>query len=681
MDNFDSVTIKTKHSLAHTLLKKVLLAAIIVGTVLSSIQLIFDAHQFNKQLDNQTKKMLSIVTPSITEAAYHSDTKMGEEALSRLQKIHEVRFAVIHLLDGSTLASIEKPLYQTPLRLLSDAIFLPTREYHWPLLINPSSTERYGILSVAIDTAYDGKAFIQRSMLMVLLGIMRAVIMALLLYCIYRALLTTPLNTLITSLTHINLEEPGKKKLIAPQEHACNELGLWVKTANQLLSSMAHNLDLRQKAERQIMTLSHYDYLTRLPNRKSLQKHLAEVLDTASHQQDQVAILCLGLDDFKSLNAQFSFNLAEHTLISLSDRIREKVSETIYIGRLGEDQFTLIMSQIEQPYEAASLAEAVLQMLREPIEINGQQITVSATIGISLFPDDGNSVDRLLQQAEFAMIMAKSRSHNRYQFYIAAVDKETRQLKKLEMNLHNALQNNEFHLLYQPQIDYASGQITGAEALLRWQHPEHGLVSPDTFIPMAESNLDIIPIGNWVLETACLQLKSWHQAGFTDIKMAVNLSALQLRDKSLSKKIDSLLRQHQLPAKALELEITETFIMENTTVATEHLNNIKAIGVTLALDDFGTGYSSLSYLKQFPFDKLKIDKSFIEGVPSNTDNTVIVEAIIQIGSKFNLTVLAEGIEEKEQEIFLISQGCQEGQGYYYGKPMISDNFIELLRSQ
>ena len=374
--------------------------------------------------------------------------------------------------------------------------------------------------------------------------------MALLLYFIYTLILTRPLNKLIAHLSQINPEHPGKEELKIPKGHENNELGLWAKTANQLLASVERNFNLRQKAEVQIMRLSHYDYLTRLPNRKALQKHLAQLLDISSKNGEQAAVICLGLDDFKSLNAQFNFNAAEHVLVTLSDRLRQHINEKAYIGRLGEDQFALVVSKIEQPYEAAELAEELLKILEQPFKINLEMITISATVGITLFPNDGNSVDTLLQQAEFAMIMAKSRSHNRYQFYIATIDTETRQLKKLEMDLHKALENDELHLVYQPQIDYSNSKIIGAEALLRWNHPEKGLVSPETFIPMAESSLDIIPIGDWVLESACKQLHDWNLAGYNDLRIAINLSAIQLRDKNIAERVSNLLQKYQIPPES-----------------------------------------------------------------------------------------------------------------------------------
>ena len=675
-----STGVDSKQRLSAKLLKAVLLAACVLGISLSCLQIFIDAHQSSNSIDSEAQQMLAMIRESSIQAAYRLEPKMGKEILSGLLEHQSVHVAAIKIPDEPELAVVERSLSTSRYRQISDYIFEPIRIYRIPLYKEEPFHEYYGELLLAIDTAYHGREFIQRSLIVMFSGIFRAVAMALLLYFIYSLILTKPLNKLIRNLSHINPDAPGSHKLPMPKGHQDNELGLWVRTANQLLESIERNLNLRQKAEAQIMRLSQYDYLTRLPNRKTLQKHLQGLISSTAKTGQTSAILCLGLDDFKSLNAQFNFNAAEHALVKISDRLRNHLGNKAYIGRLGEDQFAIILSKINQPYEAAELAQQLLKQLSNPILVNDEKITISATVGITLYPDDGQDVDNLLQQAEFAMIMAKSRSHNRYQFYIATIDTEIRQRKKLEMDLHEALEHQEFSLVFQPQIDYKSSRLVGAEALLRWKHPEKGSISPDMFIPMAEDSLDIIPIGDWVLESACHQVHEWHTSGFPDLRMAVNLSAIQLRDKNIVERIKYLLNKYQIDPTFLEIEVTETCIMEDIELSSEQLNRIKETGITLALDDFGTGYSSLSYLKQFPFDKIKIDKSFVEGLPDNKENSVIVEAIIQLGRSFGLEVIAEGVETVEQESHLIKSGCTEGQGYYYGKPVPVEEFSDIMQA-
>ncbi|WP_062267342.1 putative bifunctional diguanylate cyclase/phosphodiesterase [Endozoicomonas arenosclerae] len=674
-----STGIDAKQRLSAKLLKAVLLAACVLGIAISCVQILIDARQSSKSIDSEAQQMLAMIRESSIQAAYRLEPTMAEEILSGLMEHQSVHVAAIKIPDEPELAVVERSLSTSRYRQLSDYIFEPIRIYRIPLYKEEPFHEYYGELLLAIDTAYHGREFIQRSLIVLVSGIFRAIAMALLLYLIYSLILTKPLNRLIRNLSQINPDAPGSHKLPMPKGHQNNELGLWVRTANQLLESIERNLNLRQKAEAQIMRLSQYDYLTRLPNRKTLQKHLQSLINKPSASESNIAILCLGLDDFKSLNAQFNFNAAEHALVKIADRLRNHIGNKAYIGRLGEDQFAIILSKITQPYEAAELAQALLKQLIKPILVNDEKITISGTVGITLFPDDGQEVDNLLQQAEFAMIMAKSRSHNRYQFYIATIDTEIRQRKKLEMDLHEALEHHELSLVYQPQIDFKTSRLVGAEALLRWKHPEKGPISPEMFIPMAENNLDIIPIGDWVLESACHQLHEWHEAGFNDLRIAVNLSAIQLRDKNIVDRINYLIHKYQIPPELLEIEVTETCIMEDIELSSEQLNKIKATGITLALDDFGTGYSSLSYLKQFPFDKLKIDKTFVEGLPENKENTVIVEAIIQLGRSFGIEVIAEGVETVEQEAHLINSGCTEGQGYFYSKPVPNEEFANILK--
>ncbi len=673
--------IHSREHLSVKLLKAVLFGACVLGIGLSLVQIILDARRSSQAIDRKAREMLAMIKEPASRAVSRRDVDMGQEVLNGMMAIKSVQVAAIRLDGTPELAMVERPVFASRYRLLSDYIFDPIRIYRQELFEQEPGKKYLGELILSIDTAHEGKALIQRSVVVFFTGITRAIAMALLLSLIYSALLTKPLQRLIRHLSSINPQEPGQQQLPMPKGNENNELGLWVKSANKLLTAIDHHHSLRQKAEARIMRLSQYDYLTRLPNRRTIQNRINKLIKKAAQRNENIALLCLGLDDFKSVNAQVNFNAAELILIKISDRLRNHLGNRAYLGRLGEDQFAVIQTQVNQPYEAAEMAQALIRQLDQPFEINNEQLSITATVGVTLFPGDGADVDTLLQQAEFAMIMAKSRSRNRYQFYVATIDTEIRQRKKLEMDLHQALSHNELSLVFQPQFNYQQGRLIGAEALLRWKHPEKGLISPDTFIPMAEHSLDIIPIGDWVLENACRQLHQWHTDGHQGLRMAINLSAIQLQDQGIVERVAMLLDKYQIPPGALELEVTETAIIEDVEASKAQLENIKNTGVTLALDDFGTGYSSLGYLKQFPFDKIKIDKSFVEGLPENKSNVGIVEAIVQIGKSFGLKVLAEGVETIAQETFLTSTGCQEGQGYYYGKPLSSSAFIAHLVNQ
>ncbi|RMP78028.1 hypothetical protein ALQ16_201738 [Pseudomonas syringae pv. actinidiae] len=503
--------------------------------------------------------------------------------------------------------------------------------------------------------------------------------MGLVLYLVYHWLLTKPLSKIIEHLIAINPDRPSEHQLPLLKGHEKNELGIWVNTANQLLASIERHTYLRHEAENNLQRMAQYDFLTGLPNRLQLQTGLDRILENAGRQQHRVAILCVGLDDFKGINEQFSYQAGDQLLLALADRLRAHSGRLGALARLGGDQFALVQASIEQPYEAAELAQKILDELEAPFSVGDQQIRLRATIGITLFPEDGDSTEKLLQKAEQTMTLAKARSRNRYQFYIASVDSEMRRRRELEKDLREALPRNQLYLVYQPQISYRDHRVVGVEALIRWQHPEHGLVPPDVFIPLAEKNGSIIAIGEWVLDQACRQLREWLDQGFTDLRMAVNLSTVQLHHAELPRVVNNLLQIYRLPPRSLELEVTETGLMEDINTAAQHLLSLRRSGALIAIDDFGTGYSSLSYLKSLPLDKIKIDKSFVQDLIDDDDDATIVRAIIQLGKSLGMQVIAEGVETVEQEAYVVAEGCHEGQGYLYSKPLPGRELLTYLK--
>ena len=564
-------------------------------------------------------------------------------------------------------------------RWLTDPILGKEQNFTTELVGRGPYSEYYGDLSITLDTAQYGASFVTNSVVIFISGVLRALAMGLVLYLVYHWLLTKPLSKIIEHLSNINPDRPSEHKLPMLRGNEKNELGLWINTANQLLASIERNTHLRREAEKSLMRMAQYDFLTGLPNRQQLQQQLDQILQDASRLQRRVAVLCVGLDDFKGINEQFSYQTGDQLLLALSDRLRSHSGRLGALARLGGDQFALIQANIEQPYEAAELAQSVLDDLDTPFLLDQQEVYLRATIGITLFPEDGDSTEKLLQKSEQTMTLAKSRSRNRYQFYIASVDSEMRRRRELEKDLRDALALNQLHLVYQPQVDYQDHRVVGVEALLRWQHPQHGFVPPDLFIPLAEQNGTIIPIGEWILDQACRQLREWLDQGFSDLRMAINLSTVQLHHAELPRVVNNLMQVYRLPPRSLELEVTETGLMEDITTAAQHLLSLRRSGALIAIDDFGTGYSSLSYLKSLPLDKIKIDKSFVRDMAVDEGDTTIVRAIIQLGKSLGMLVIAEGVETAEQERYLIDEGCNEGQGYYYSKPLPAAELVALLR--
>jgi len=671
--------LELKNSLSVKLLRVVLLSALIVGVVLSCAQIVFDAYKTRQAVASDAERILDMFRDPSTQAVYSLDREMGMQVIEGLFQDAAVRQASIGHPNEAMLAQKNRELQHSHSRWLTDLILGKERTFTTQLVGRGPYSEYYGDLSITLDTATYGQGFIVSSVIIFISGVLRALAMGLVLYLVYHWLLTKPLSRIIEHLTEINPDRPSEHKIPLLKGHEKNELGIWINTANQLLESIERNTHLRHEAENSLLRMSQYDFLTGLPNRQQLQQQLVKILIDAGRLQRRVAVLCVGLDDFKGINEQFSYQTGDQLLLALADRLRGHSGRLGALARLGGDQFALVQADIEQPYEAAELAQSILDDLEAAFALDHQEIRLRATIGITLFPEDGDSTEKLLQKAEQTMTLAKTRSRNRYQFYIASVDTEMRRRRELEKDLRDALVRGQFYLVYQPQISYRDHRVVGVEALIRWQHPEHGLVPPDLFIPLAEQNGTIIAIGEWVLDQACKQLRDWHDQGFADLRMAVNLSTVQLHHAELPRVVNNLLQMYRLPPRSLELEVTETGLMEDISTAAQHLLSLRRSGALIAIDDFGTGYSSLSYLKSLPLDKIKIDKSFVQDLLDDDDDATIVRAIIQLGKSLGMQVIAEGVETPEQESYIISEGCHEGQGYLYSKPLPARELSAYLK--
>ncbi|KFJ93417.1 diguanylate cyclase [Pseudomonas sp. 1-7] len=671
--------LELKNSLSLKLLRVVLLSALVVGVVLSCAQIVFDAYKTRQAVANDAHRILGMFRDPSTQAVYSLDREMGMQVIEGLFQHESVRHASIGHPNEPMLAEKSRDLAQMPTRWLTDPILGQEQQFSTKLVGRGPYSEYYGDLNITLDTAPYGESFVTNSVIIFISGVLRAMAMGLVLYLVYHWLLTKPLSKIIEHLTNINPDRPSEHKLPMLKGNEKNELGLWINTANQLLASIERNTHLRREAENSLLRMAQYDFLTGLPNRQQLQQQLDQILEDAGRLQRRVAVLCVGLDDFKGINEQFSYQSGDQLLLALSDRLRSHSGRLGALARLGGDQFALVQADIQQPYEAAELAQSVLDDLELPFLLDQHEVRLRATIGITLFPEDGDSTEKLLQKAEQTMTLAKSRSRNRYQFYIASVDSEMRRRRELEKDLRDALAQNQLHLVYQPQIDYRDHRVVGVEALLRWQHPQHGFVAPDLFIPLAEQNGTIIPIGEWILDQSCRQLREWHDQGFSNLRMAINLSTVQLHHAELPRVVNNLMQVYRLPPKSLELEVTETGLMEDISTAAQHLLSLRRSGALIAIDDFGTGYSSLSYLKSLPLDKIKIDKSFVQDLLEDEDDATIVRAIIQLGKSLGMQVIAEGVETAEQEAYIIAQGCHEGQGYLYSKPLPARELTLFLK--
>jgi diguanylate cyclase (GGDEF)-like protein len=463
-----------------------------------------------------------------------------------------------------------------------------------------------------------------------------------------------------------------------------------IKSVNE---ELRRQISQREQAEERIRYLAYYDGLTGLPNRQLFQEHLRNALTAAKHGGRQVGLLFLDLDRFKQVNDTLGHSVGDELLCEVSNRMLSCVRFSDYVARvdaadpqsevsrLGGDEFTLLLTEISDAQDAVKVAQRCLAELAKPIPVGGYELFTTASIGIAIYPSDGEDPETLLRNADTAMYHAKNNHRNNFQFYTEEMNTTAARKLHLANRLRNVLDRNELSLHYQPLRNATDGSLAGAEALLRWTDPETGPVGPDEFIPIAEDAGLIVEIGEWVLRTACAQARVWQNDGFRAIRIAVNVSAHQLRQPGWPETVARILRETGLSPDHLELEMTETAILQYDDATIAALRELDDMGVGLALDDFGTGYSSLSYLRRFPFDRLKIDRSFIGDITADPDDAVLTTAILALARTLELRVVAEGVETLQQAEFLREHDCDELQGYLFSRPVPSEEFTRFLEQE
>lgn len=424
--------------------------------------------------------------------------------------------------------------------------------------------------------------------------------------------------------------------------------------------------------------LAQHDYLTDLPNRLLFSDRLSQAIAYAKRHSTQLAVLFLDLDNFKHINDSLGHAVGDKLLESVARRLLSQVRHSDTVSRLGGDEFVILVLEELQAEHATTTAEKIVHALAAPHHLAGHELHITTSIGISMFPADGDDPDALVKNADAAMYHAKKRGKNNYQFFNSAMNALAVERQATEVELRRAIAADELLVYYQPKVDLVSGAVTGAEALVRWIHPEKGMMLPESFIPVAEDSGLIVAIGKIVLREACRQAKAWCDQGMQSFTIAVNVSALEFRDRRFVENLRNVLDETGLDARFLQLELTESVLMRNVQSSSAVLHELKQLGVQLAIDDFGTGYSSLSYLSQFPIDVLKIDQSFVQSISSNEGNGVIVNAVIGMGTSLGQRVVAEGVETPEQLSFLHAHHCTEGQGYFFSAPVPAGEFTQLL---
>ena len=439
-----------------------------------------------------------------------------------------------------------------------------------------------------------------------------------------------------------------------------------------------HDVSVARALGAEMSHMAQHDILTNLPNRTLLQDRLSQAIVTANRNDSRIAILFLDLDGFKHINDSLSHAVGDRLLQLVAKRLLAAVRTSDTVCRLGGDEFVISLSEVAHEGDAGVKAGKILSALSAPFEMEQITLRVTASVGVTTYPEDGRSAELLIRNADLAMYQAKEKGRNNYQFFEKGMNVRAVERQAIEGDLRCALERDEFVMHYQPKIDLKTGEITGVEALLRWQHPVRGLVGPMQFISVAEDCGLMLPIGKWVLRESCRQAKAWQDSGLPLIEMAVNVSSVEFRNEEFLEGISTILKETGLEPRYLELELTESVLMQHAEFSVPVLQKLKAMGLRLAIDDFGTGYSSLSYLRQFPIDTLKVDQSFIHEIHADTDEATIISAVINMGCRMKHRVIAEGIETAEQLAFLRAHGCDEGQGYYFARPMPAEETAKLL---
>jgi len=457
-----------------------------------------------------------------------------------------------------------------------------------------------------------------------------------------------------------------------------------VRSVIETARDITGHLSVQQQLEEQKLSLerlAHHDALTGLPNRLLFLDRLRQAIKKVHREDTQLAVLFVDLDRFKQINDSLGHTMGDAVLKAVARRLQDCLREEDVVARLGGDEFTIIMGSLHKPQHAMAMAQKLIRSVQRTVKHDDHELYVSASIGISLYPQDGQSADILLRNADAAMYKAKHEGRSNFQFYTTDMTELAFERVLMEAHLHRALEREQFVVYYQSQVDLLTGKLIGLEALVRWQHPELGLLLPTKFIPLAEDTGLILPLGRWVLQTACRQITAWHNADLYPGRIAVNLTGNQLKNDKVIPTIAQILEENSCQPDWLELEITESVIMEQHGRSFNILQRLRDCGIELAIDDFGTGYSSLAHLKRLPVSRLKIDRSFIRDIPQDSSNRAIARAVIAMGKSMGLRVIAEGVETVEQKAFLAAEQCDEIQGYIYGRPLPADQMTGLLSSQ
>ena len=490
-----------------------------------------------------------------------------------------------------------------------------------------------------------------------------------------QSLISVPIMRLAQTMKKVSQEKDYSLRM---EKTSKDEIGSLIDGFNEMLTEVEERDEALRQQQYHLQRLVHFDDLTRLPNRALYYDRLSQALFQAKRATQKVAVMFVDLDRFKDINNTSGHRVGDLLLKDVAARLQAIVRASDTVARMGGDDFTILLPNLEDPENASRVAQKIVQKISEVYQVEGNDIYITASVGITIFPNDGQTVDKLLKNADTAMYHAKSNGRNVFKFYSQEMNVRMKNRIDLQNSLRHALERSEFVLYYQPRVNIADRSISGMEALIRWSHPGKGMILPDIFIPLAEETGLIVPIGEWVIRAACLQIRKWQAQGNPPFPVAVNVSAYQFWRTKFAETVTKILEETGVSPAFLEIELTESAIMKDVDSTINILRDFKSLGIMISIDDFGTGYSSLSQLKRFPIDSLKIDQSFIANATTNADDRAIVIAIIAMAHSLGLNIIAEGVETEAQLALLSEQGCQEMQGYLFSKPLPPDLLTKLL---
>ena len=656
------------------------------GTVilLSTLFLIgIQTYFFTSALVRQTQAQATMANENMSAAMVFNDKAGANDILAALRVATDVQSAIVYDRHQRLFASYLRDAGVTPAAMPHSGNKEYSLTYSEVTVVEPVIVNRARVGTIVIQSSLESVYRQLTLYLSLTVPVMLAVLaIAHLVLSRMQSFITDPIVAL--SKVSAQISRLGDYSIRA-QVSSMADIGMLSKAFNTMLdriqrreSELEAEIAERKKMEVKLDRLAHFDDVTQLHNRHFFNERLEAVIARSQQFDERTVLMFIDLDNFKTVNDTLGHDIGDELLRLVSRRLAETLRYGDVISRIGGDEFAIILENVSQTSVATLVADKCLAELAQPIEISGHEIHIGASIGISVFPDDAESMHELLKYADTAMYYAKNNGKNGYRLFTNSMQEDARKRFTIDNNLRRALERGEFVLHYQPQFDLRSGAITGAEALIRWVHPELGLISPADFIPVAEDTGMIVRIGEWVLQEACDELRTWHDEGFLT-RMSVNLSGRQLQEENLVAAVLDSVEGSGIDARWLELELTESMLMDASASVLEKLHALKRAGVQLAIDDFGTGYSSMSYLKTFPVSSLKLDRSFIRDLPASSQDAAITKAIIAMAQSLNMETVAEGIETREQGDFLRAHGCDKAQGFYFSKPLPSPQMRELLR--